>query len=194
LTAGARFVVRWPKRNLLCPPDGKPTNAWRLTAGKRAWGSARRWDARRRCWLVVRFLAVPVRLPDSPTPLWLVVSRGRPGTDPWRRLPNEPVETAEQAWRVIQAYGRRGPLECALRLGKSDWGMQSCRQHYGERRAKLLALVSLALAFLVSLVATVPDLVTLVLRAGCHHTGRRAGVWTSPLYRFHAALAWVWTT
>ena len=33
-----------------------------------------------------------------------------------------------------------------------------------------------------------------LLRVGCHRTGRRAGVWTSPLYRFHSALAWVWTT
>lgn len=194
LAAGARFVVRWPKRTYLCSPGGAPTNAWRLTAGKRAWGAAQRWDARRRCWLAVRFLAVPVRLPDNPTPLWLVVSRGRPGAEPWRLLTNEPVETFEQAWRIVQAYGRRWQVECALRLGKSDWGMESCRQHYWERRAKLLALVSLALAFLVSLVATLPDLVALVLRAGCHRTGRRARHWTSPLYRFHAALAWVWTT
>jgi hypothetical protein len=194
LAAGARFVVRWPKRQYLCPPNGEPTNAWRLTAGRRAWGAARRWDARRRCWLAIRFLAVPVRLPESATPLWLVVSRGRPGTEPWRLLTNEPVETPEQAWRIVQAYGRRWQVECALRLGKSDWGMESCRQHYWDRRAKLLALVSLALAFLVSLVARLPDLVALVLRAGCHRTGRRARHWTSPLYRFHAALASIWTT
>lgn len=194
LAVGARFVVRWPKRNALCPPGGLPTNAWRLTAGKRAWGEARLWDARRRCWLVVRFLAVPVRLPDNPTLLWLVVSRGRAGTEPWRLLTNEPIETREQAWRIVRAYGRRWQVACALRLGKSDWGMESCRQHYWERRAKLLALASLALAFLVSLVATLPDLVTLVLRAGCHRTGRRARQGTCPLYRFHAALAWLWMT
>lgn len=194
LAEGARFVVRWPKRNYLCPPGGLPTNAWHLTAGKRAWGEARLWDARRRCWLGVRFLAVPVRLPDSVTPLWLVVSRGRPGTEPWRLLTNEPVETSEQAWRIVQAYGRRWQVECALRLGKSDWGMESCRQHYWERRTKLLALASLARAFLVSLVATLPDRVALVLRVGCHRTGRRARQGTCPLYRFHAALAWIWMT
>ncbi len=193
LAEGARFVVRWPKRNYLRSPGDLPTNAWRLTAGKRAWGEARLWDARRRCWLVVRFLAVPVRLPDNPTPLWLVVSRGRAGTEPWRLLTNEPVETREHAWRIVHAYGRRWQVECALRLGKSDWGMESCRQQYWERRARLLALVSLALAFLVSLVATLPDLVALVLRVGCHRTGRRARQGTCPLYRFHAALAWLWT-
>jgi hypothetical protein len=194
LAEGARFVVRWPKRNYLCSPGGLPTNAWRLTAGKRAWGEAQLWDARRRCWLAVRFLAVPVRLPGNPTPLWLVASRGRPGTEPWRLLTNEPVETSAQAWRIVRAYGRRWQVECALRLGKSDWGLESCRQHYWERRAKLLALASLALAFLVSLVASLPDLVTLVLRAGCHRTGRRARQGPSPLYRLHAALAWIWMT
>lgn len=194
LAGGARFVVRWPKRNYLCSPGGLPTNAWRLTAGKRAWGVGRLWDARRRWWLVGRFLAVPVRLPDTPTPLWLLVSRGRAGTEPWRLLTNEPLETSEQAWRIVHAYGRRWQVECALRLGKSDWGMERCRQHYWERRAKLLALASLALAFLVSLVATLPDLVTLVLRAGCHRTGRRARSLACPLYRFQAARAWLWMT
>lgn len=43
--------------------------------------------------------------------------------------------------------GGEGRVECALRLGKSDWGLETCRQHYWERRAKLVALGSLALAF-----------------------------------------------
>lgn len=102
LVEGARFIVRWPKRNFLAPLGGAPTNAWRLTAGKRAWGEARLWDTRRRCWLVVRFLAVPARLPDTPTPLWLVVSRGRAG----------------QAWRIVQAYGRRGSRRVCLAPGQ----------------------------------------------------------------------------
>ena len=139
-------------------------------------------------------LGGPRPLARQRDPLWLVVSRGRPGTEPWRLLTNEPVETTEQAWRIIQAYGRRWQVECVLRLGKSDWGMESCRQHYWERRAKLLALVSLALAFLVSLVATLPDLVTLVLHTGGHRTGQRARSLACPLYRFHAALAWLWMT
>lgn len=69
LAVQARFVVRWPKRYQLCPVDGEPTNAWRLTAGKRNWGKEAIWDAKHRCWLIVGFLALPVRLPWSKAPI-----------------------------------------------------------------------------------------------------------------------------
>ena len=70
-----------------------------------------------------RFLgALPVRLPDGPfadAPLWLVVSRRRHqqhrarraphwvGDAPWRLLTTEPVQTREDAQRIVQAYARR---------------------------------------------------------------------------------------
>jgi hypothetical protein len=194
LLSQARFVVRWPKRYQLCPVAGPPTNAWRLTVGKRAWGKEAIWDAKRRCWLIVGFLAVPVRLPWSEMPLWLVVSRGRAGTEPWRLLTNEPVETVEQARRIIRAYARRWQVECAFRFGKSDLGMESSRQFYWERREKLLALVTLAYAFLVWLLTQPEELVAALLRVGCHRTGQRTRQTASPLYRLHAAMAFLWTT
>jgi hypothetical protein len=193
LGLGARVVVRWPKRYHLTTPDGRAGPAWRLTAGKRAWGGERVWDARRRAWLAVRFLAIEVRLPGVPaTPLWLVVARGRPGTEPWRLLTNEPITSVEAARRIVRAYARRWQVECAIRFGKSELGLESPRLQDAIRRQKLLGLATLAYAFLVHLLTEATTLVPPILRQGCHRTGRAARAAPVPLYRLRAAVAELW--
>ncbi len=213
LAEAARLVVRWPKRYRLYrlvrlgQPAKSATQAWRLTAGQRAWGTVGRWDARRRCWVQTSGLALPVRLPDGPFaeyPLWLVVSRrrrtqrragqaGRPtrwvGDEPWRLLTTEPVQTLADAQRIIQAYARRWQVETAFRFSKSERGVESIRVRGWERQAKLLALLSLAYSFLVWLLQTqTPEQIARLLRLGCHRTGRRVQVAAAPLYRLRAAL------
>ncbi len=70
--------------------------------------------------------------------------------------------------------------------------MESSRQFYWERREKLLALVTLAYAFLVWLLTQPGDLVATLLRVGCHRTGQRPRQTTGPLYRLRAAIAARW--
>lgn len=191
----ARFIVRWPKRFKLCAPGGPPKNAWRLTAGKRAWGSITVPDTRHGGTRDLAFFAVPVCLEERPdVPLWLVVTRGRKGREPWRLLTNEPVQTEAQARRVIQAYLRRWQIEWAFRTQKSDFGLASCRLGSWERRHKLLALVSVAFAFLVHLLLTCPAQVPALLRSGCHRTGQQARRAHAPFSRLHLAFASLWAT
>ncbi len=214
LAESARLVVRWPKRYRLVrlgQPAKNATTAWRLTAGQRAWGTFGRWDRRRRCWLQTSLFAVPVRLPDGPFadyPLWLVVSRRRHqqqrasragrtgkvtrwvGDEPWRLLTTEPVQTLEDAQRIVQAYARRWQVELAFRFGKSELGVESIRVRGWERQAKLLALLSLAYSFLIWLLQSQsPEWLAQLLRRGCHRTGQRLRAAATPLYRLRAALA-----
>ncbi len=208
LAESARLVVRWPKRYRLVrlgQPAKHATTAWRLTAGQRAWGTFGRWDSRRRCWLQTSLVALPVRLPDGPFadyPLWLVVSRRRHqrfrvgrapqwvGDEPWRLLTTEPVQTLEDAQRIVQAYARRWQIELAFRFGKSELGVESIRVRGWQRQAKLLALLSLAYSFLVWLLQTQPtERIAHLLRLGCHRTGHRLRAAALPLYRLRAALA-----
>ncbi len=201
LARHARCVIRWPKRARLvlrtepALPAWTATNAWRLTAGPRKpWGHETIWDPKRRERLTVACFAVPVWLPDGPgaaQPLWLVVSRGRRGTEPWRLLTNEPIHSAEDARRIVRVYARRWQVECAFRFGKSDLGVESVRVRDWEHRRKLLGLLTLAYAFLVHLLATQPAHVRCLLRLGCHRTGRHADAVATPLYRLHAALAFL---
>lgn len=211
LAEHARLVARWPKRYRLVrlgQPAKQATTAWRLTAGQRAWGTFGRWDRRRRCWLQTSLVALPVRLPNGPFadyPLWLVVSRrrhqqhraGRGGKgpqwvddEPWRLLTTEPVQTLEDAQRIVHAYARRWQIELAFRFGKSELGVESIRVRGWERQAKLLALLSLAYSFLVWLLHTQsPEWIAQLLRRGCHRTGHRLRVVAAPLYRLRAAVA-----
>jgi hypothetical protein len=209
------FVVRWKKGNRLRPADapsvGDPTApphrrdrdgvaAWRLTAGLRAWGERRVPNPRHPHQpITVRFAARPVRLLHRDDPLWLVVARLDKGgrrrssdSEPWRLLTTEPVETAEQCWRIVEAYAARWQIEQLLRFGKSELGVESVRVRDGAARHKLLALVGLAYAFLGELLGDCTGrLLPRVLR-WAHRTGRQAhSAWRS-LYRLRAGLAALW--
>jgi hypothetical protein len=60
----------------------------------------------------------------------------------------------EDAWAVVFAYGRRWQIECAWRYSKSELAMESPRVWTWERREKLLLMVTLVYAFLLSLLAS----------------------------------------
>jgi hypothetical protein len=209
------FVVRWKKGNRLRPAEapsvGDPAAtpaardrdglaAWRLTAGLRPWGERRlRHPRAPHPWVTVRFAARPVRLLHRDDPLWLVVvrlgkqtPRRRGGPEPWRLLTTEPVTTAAQCWRIVEAYLARWLIEQQLRFGKSELGIESIRVRAWAPRHKLLALVSLAYAFLADLLGDGTDpLLPAVLR-WAHRTGRQARDAWRPLYRLRAALAALW--
>src|SRR5262249_36161903 len=67
--------------------------------------------------VTVRFAARPVCLVHRDDPLWLVVvrldkrARRRGGSEPWRLLTTEPVTTAAQCWRIVEAYWARWQIE-----------------------------------------------------------------------------------
>ena len=81
------------------------------------------------------------------------------------------------------------------RACKTDLAMESPRLWSWENRLKLLLMVSLVYAFLLSLLAK--DTVSLVqdlLRKWCHRTGERYREAAIPLSRIRAALSSLWLT
>lgn len=190
----ARFVVRWPKRYHLVDNKGKRC-AWRITCGKRTMDE--RWlkEAHTGQMKKVGILFVSVKHAELDVPLWLVVARTRKGREPWYLLTNDPVNTNEDAWAVVLAYARRWQIEMAFRYEKSELGLESPRLWTWERRLKLLLIVTLAYAFLLSLLAE--DLVLLrtwLLRHFCHRNGKRGRETPAPLYRLRSALSRLWST
>ncbi len=214
LDEGLAFVVRWKKGNKLRPTNASSVGdqaaspyrqdqdgvvAWKLTRMK-SWGTRQLADPiPSGSPTTVGFAAREVRLPHRDEPLWLVVARFGKGTkrrrgdrEPWRLLTNQPIRTVEECWRVVVAYGARWTIEQELRFGKCELGIESIRVQDWEPRAKLLAIASLAYAFLVHLLHDATgDLIPRLLR-WAHRTGRQAkGAWRS-LYRLRAALANLW--
>jgi hypothetical protein len=57
---------------------------------------------------------------------------------------NEPVATAQDAWKVALAYARRWQIEMAFRNLKSEMAIQSVPVSQWESRLQLLGLVTLA--------------------------------------------------
>jgi len=193
LDSDIRFVLRWKKRNKLLDGWGEARKAWEITRGKRAWGYRQLRDSHTGEQHKVGVVAVCVTHPTHPQPLWLVVARPGRHLEPWYLLTSEPIRTVEDAWAVVFAYGRRWQIECAWRYSKSELAMESPRVWTWERREKLLLMVTLVYAFLLSLLASEwEELRMWLLRAWCHRTGKRSREVAAPLYRLRSALSRLW--
>jgi len=190
LDNGTRFVMRWIKSYNLIDVKGQPRKAWQITRGQRSQDHRYLWDARRRCHRKVGLLYLPVTHPQHPSQiLWLIVARpGKPGQSPWYLLTNETILSPDDAWNIILAYARRWQIEMSWRFGKSELAMESPRLWFWQNRLKLLLMVTLAYAFLLSLLDPSFDaLRTWLLRNWCHRTGKRYRL--SFTFRFEPPLA-----
>jgi hypothetical protein len=187
-----RFVLRWKKRQKLLDGWGELRNAWQIAQGKRS--TDYRWlrDMRTRVAHKIGIVTLPVNHPDHARPLWLVVVRQGAGREPWYLLTAEVIRTTDDAWAVALAYARRWEIETIWRFSKSELAMESPRLWTWERRLKLLLMVTVVYGFLLSLLASDLELVTAVLRVGCHRTGKRSRTAAAPLYRLRSALAHLW--
>ena len=193
LDSDIRFVLRWKKRNKLLDSWGEARKAWEITRGKRSWEYRYLRDTHTGERHKVGVLAVCVTHPTHAQPLWLVVARPGRHYEPWYLLTSEPIRTVEDAWSVVFAYGRRWQIECAWRYSKSELAMESPRVWTWERRLKLLLMVTLVYAFLLSLLASEwEELRDWLLRAWCHRTGKRSREVAAPLYRLRSALSRLW--
>lgn len=77
--------------------------------------------------------------------------------------------------------------------GKSELALESPRLWAWERRHKLLLIVTLAYAFLLSLLTGMDASVRQrLLRQWCHCTGTRSQETPAPLYRLRSALSRLW--
>lgn len=187
------FVLRWKTQYHLHDAKGKRP-AWQMTRGKRSLSYRLIDDARRRCQRKTGMVFVTVTHPDYPDfPLTLIVSRPGRGRKPWYLLTNLPIHSPDDAWTVIFIYARRWQIELTYRFAKTELAMESPRLWSWHNRLKLLAMVALVFAFLLSLLA--PPLASLrewLLRHFCHRTGKRYRVASLPLYRLRLALSRLW--
>lgn len=190
----ARFILRWQKHYSLLTPEGREQKAWEIARGKRT-QERREVPGRGGVRQQMGVLALPVRHPDYPGTLWLVISRPGAGRTPWYLLTSEPIRSTEDAWAIVFAYARRWQIEMAYRFGKSELAMQSPRLWFSTQREKLLLMASLAYAFLLTLLR--PEAAALretLLRHFCHRTGKRSREAPTPLYRLRLALSYLWNS
>jgi hypothetical protein len=209
------FVVRWKKGNKLRPATALSVGnsqdastqreqdgqfAWRLTMRKKPWGCRQIFNPRNpRQPVNVYYGAVPVYLLNREEPLWLVwarIGKGTPkrrgGKEPWRLLTSEPVTTEEACWQIVEAYAGRWQIEQTIRYGKSELGIESLRVKSWEVRNKMLAIVSLAYAFLISILGDSCGVLLQQVLAWARRTGRQSRQAWRPIYRLRLALSSLW--
>lgn len=190
-----RFVLRWPKAYKLIDAQGRIRKAWEISRGKRSWGHRYLWDARRRCMRKVGVVAMPVTDKDLFQPLWLVVARPGKGREPWYILTSEPINSEDDAWRIVLVYARRWQIEMSIRFEKCELAFESPRLRLWETQKRLLLIATLVFSFLLSLLS--PDLLgssTWLLRFWCHRTGEWSRTVKAPLYRLRSAISRLWLT
>jgi hypothetical protein len=113
------------------------------------------------------------------------------GRTPLYLLTNEPITTPDEAWRIIFIYMYM--REMTFRFAKTELAMQSPRLWFWHSRLKLLLMVSLVYAFLLSLLLVpLARLRQWLLRRFCHRTGKRYREASIPLYRLRTALRFLW--
>lgn len=188
-----RFILRWKTRYHLMDATGSRP-AWQITRGKRSQDHRLLWDIRQHRYRKTGIVFAPVSHPTVDGQFWLVVSRPGKGRKPWYLLTNEPIATPDDAWRTVLAYARRWQVEMCYRACKTDLAMESPRLWRWENRLKLLLMVSLVYAFLLSLLAPAfALLIDELFRRWCHRTGKRYRQAAIPLSRLRAALSALWT-
>jgi hypothetical protein len=187
-----RFLLRWPSAYQLVDEKGLKKRASRFSVGRRATSSRLVWDMVRKCQLRRSLLWQRCwHEAYADKPLTLIVCRpGRKGRQPWYLLTNQEVENDQQAWQLVHAYARRWQIEQSFRFTKSELGMESCRLWFWENRMKLLQIVALVYAFLLTLLEQkLQEYIQSLLRQACHRTGKRCRIAPTPLYRIRLALA-----
>ncbi len=193
LEANIHFVLRWKKGTKLLDGWGEQRKAWQITRGKRSCDY--RWlrDQQSGQLQKVGVVAVCVTHPTHPQPLWLVVARHGGHHERWYLLTSDAVGSVDDAWAVVMAYARGWQIEWTWRYSKSELAMESPRLWTWERREKMLLMVTLVYAFLLSLLETsLEELRAWLLRYWCHRTGKRSREASAPLYRLRSALSRLW--
>jgi len=193
---GVCFLMRWPARYHLiasADPHWKARKASDLVRGKRTMDRRLVYDGVHHCYCKLGLVYLCVWDTSLRHRMWLVVCRRGQGKEPWYLLTNEPIESVAQAWERVFAYARRWQIEQCWRYNKSELAMESPRLWHWEEREKLMMMVTLVYAFLLSLLQAPWDAIrTWLLRHFCHRTGKRSRQTAAPLYRLRSAISRLW--
>ena len=109
---------------------------------------------------------VAVRLPGRSEALTMVVAR-TPGSDvPFMLLTNLPVESAEDARRVLRYYARRWECEEGIRFLKSEVNLERIRTFNWTAICRLLLLAVLVMLYLTWLLERQPNLADRMIAFG----------------------------
>jgi Transposase DDE domain len=186
-----RFVIRWVKNHIFVTTTGEEKKLWQSGQGKKYLAHKEIRDPMTGEKMPCDLWWTALRHPSSGELLYLVRARVKKGI--MYLITNDPVKIEEQAWEVFFTYRRRWQIESFFRYNKCEFALECPRLWSLEARLKLLGMVMLVYAFLLSLLDPAHHgLIQALLRFKCHRTGKRCQNVQAPLYRLHWALSRLW--
>lgn len=187
----ARFVIRWIKDHVFFTTWGEEKKLWQIGQGKKYLAHKEIRDPSSGERMPCDLWWTAVRHPSSGEQLYVVKARVKQGV--MYLSTNDPVKTEAQAWEVFFTYRRRWQIELSFRYAQCELALECPRLWSLEARLKLLAMVMLVYAFLLSLLdPRHHELVEALLRFKCHRTGMRGKQTLAPLYPLRWALSRLW--
>lgn len=188
------FILRWNKGYSLVDEKGRELPCWQLVRGKKSLSRRMIKDTPRREKRRMGIYYQVVFHPKWPKKkLYLVILRPGKGHSPIYLLTNLKITAAKKAWRLAFCYARRWQIEAAFRYSKSELALESPRLWFWLNKLKLMMILSVVYAFLLSLLMLEYSHIQELLRWGCHRTGKRHQEALVPLYRIRTALMNLWS-
>lgn len=186
-----QFIIRWKSNHLLLNAKGELKNTYKHSIGKKITSTRRVWDKERKQPKKMGVLYMPVYDPDiNEKQLYLVIARDkRKGSKPIYFLTDVPIDTNGMAWAIVRSYMKRWDVEQVFRFGKTAMAMESPRLWFWENRLKLLMLVTLVMAFVLTLIASAKSYSWRLIKTWCPRTGNRQKKTFLPIYRLRLAIS-----
>ncbi len=185
-----KFIIRWKSSHLLIGIDGILKNTYKHSLGKKATSTRWIWDKERKERRKASILYMPVQHPEfDDKQLYLVIVRDKKkGTSPIYFLTDVQIDTNGMAWSILKSYMKRWDVEQVFRFGKTGMGMESPRLWFWENRLKILMMVTLVMAFLLTLIALFRKFSRQIIDTWCPRTGNRQKNTFLPIYRLRLAI------
>lgn len=184
------FIIRWKSQHLLVNANGETKNTYKHSIGKKSTSTRKFWDKERKEYRKVSILYMPVKHPEiADKQLYLVIARDKKGSEPIYFLTDVEIDTNGMAWCILKSYMRRWDVEQVFRFGKTAMGIESIRLWFWENRLKLLMIVTLVMAFLLTLIASHLKFCWKIIDTWCHRTGNRQKKTFLPIYRLRLAIS-----
>ena len=185
------FVIRWKKNHLLHHQEKGEKKTHLLARSFKGRKNKIVKDKVRKQNKRVSIAWAPVTHPEYPdNQLFLIIVRDKNNhNSPMYLITSVTIENANQAWQILFSYMHRWEAEQGFRFLKSEMGLESPRLWFWDNRMKLMAIVTLAYDFLLSILRNWKDLIQLLFKRWCHRTGKRYRDASIPLYRLRLAIS-----
>ena len=187
------FLIRWVKNRLLINEHGVTKKLHWLARSYKGKSQRLVNDKERKTQKKISIAWASVKLEDfKDSTFYLIIIRDTKSKQPpVYLLTSLEIQNKQMAWEMCFSYMKRWDIEQIFRFAKSEMGLESPRLWFWENRLKLMAIVGLVIAFLLTLLICWATWCRQFIQFWCHRTGNRCRNASTPIYRLRLAISYL---